>query len=149
MNGGKYHRQLWFWCFVVFICLSSCFMFLTGCGKRFYARELPLPTWKTIMVCRFSSRWWSIPSKHTASFRHPYNIHNVKTTSYGCQNNVVCVLGWYKIFYQISFYSSCGDGWLGCPLTFLSFYKYSVLVNLKFTKCKHLLVGFNHCLLRY
>ena len=33
------------------------------------------------------------PSKHTTSFRHPYNIHNVKTKSYGCQNNVVCVLG--------------------------------------------------------
>ena len=33
------------------------------------------------------------PSKHTTSFRCPYNIHNVKTTPYGCQNNVVCVLG--------------------------------------------------------
>ena len=26
--------------------------------------------------------------------RRPYNVHNVKTTSYGCQNNVVCVLGY-------------------------------------------------------
>ena len=29
-------------------------------------------------------------SKHTTSFRCPFNVHNVKTTSYGCQNNVVC-----------------------------------------------------------
>ena len=34
------------------------------------------------------------PSKHTTSFRHP-TYNNVKTTSYGCQNNVVCVLGYY------------------------------------------------------
>ena len=33
------------------------------------------------------------PSKHTTSFRRPYNVHNVKTTSYECQNIVVCVLG--------------------------------------------------------
>ena len=33
------------------------------------------------------------PSNHTTSFWCPYNIHNVKTTSYGCQNNVMCVLG--------------------------------------------------------
>ena len=33
------------------------------------------------------------PRKHTTSFRCPYNAHNVKTTSHGCQNNVVCVLG--------------------------------------------------------
>ena len=32
-------------------------------------------------------------SKHTTSFRHRYSIHNVKTTLYGRQNNVVCVLG--------------------------------------------------------
>ena len=34
-----------------------------------------------------------LPSKHTTLFRRLYNVHNVKTTSYGCQNNVVCVLG--------------------------------------------------------
>ena len=34
------------------------------------------------------------PSKHTTSFWRLYNVHNVKTTSYGRQNNVVCVLGW-------------------------------------------------------
>ena len=37
-----------------------------------------------------------VPSKHTTSFRCPYNVHNVKTTSYGCQNNIVCVLGKLK-----------------------------------------------------
>ena len=36
------------------------------------------------------------PSKNTTSFRHPHNIHNVKTTSYGRQNNVVCILGFDK-----------------------------------------------------
>ena len=34
------------------------------------------------------------PSKHTTSFRSLYNVHNVKTTSHGCQNNAVCVLGY-------------------------------------------------------
>ena len=34
-----------------------------------------------------------IPSKHTTLFWRLYNVHNVKTTSYGRQNNVVCVLG--------------------------------------------------------
>ena len=35
----------------------------------------------------------NVPRKHTTSFQRPYNVHNVKTTSYGCRNNVVCVLG--------------------------------------------------------
>ena len=30
-----------------------------GRGKRFYDRELPLPTWRTMVVCPFSLRWWS------------------------------------------------------------------------------------------
>ena len=30
-------------------------------------------------------------SKHTTLFRRPYDIYNVKTTSHGRQNNVVCV----------------------------------------------------------
>ena len=42
------------------------------------------------------------PSKHTTSFRHPYNIHNVKTTSYGRQNNVMCVLGCLNIKTSLS-----------------------------------------------
>ena len=33
------------------------------------------------------------PNKHTTLFWRPYNVHNVKTTSYGCQNDVICVLG--------------------------------------------------------
>ena len=44
------------------------------------------------LVCILSNS----PSKHTTSFRCPYNVHNIKTTSYGCQNNVVCVLGLFK-----------------------------------------------------
>ena len=36
-----------------------------------------------------------LPNKHTTSFWRPYNVQNVKTTSYGCQNEVVCVLGYY------------------------------------------------------
>ena len=40
------------------------------------------------------SHRWNFPRKHTMSFRCPYNVHNVKTTSHGCQNNVVCVLGY-------------------------------------------------------
>ena len=36
------------------------------------------------------------PSKHTTSFWRLYNVHNVKTTSYGRQNNVVCLLGQYE-----------------------------------------------------
>ena len=38
-------------------------------------------------------RFYYTLSKHTTSFWRPYNIHNVKTTSYGCQNNVVSVPG--------------------------------------------------------
>ena len=33
------------------------------------------------------------PSTHTTSFWRLYNVHNVKKTSCGRQNNVVCVLG--------------------------------------------------------
>ena len=36
----------------------------------------------------------SVPSKHVTLFWRPHNVHNVKTTSYGRQNNVVCVLGY-------------------------------------------------------
>ena len=45
----------------------------------------------TLSLITLKFQWLSI--KHTTSFRRPYNVHNVKTTSYGCQNNVVCVLG--------------------------------------------------------
>ena len=48
-------------------------------------------------MCLLSSR----PSKHTTSFRHPNNIHNVKTTSYGCQNNVVWVLGFCFLWMRV------------------------------------------------
>ena len=48
-------------------------------------------------MCLLSSR----PSKHTTSFRHPNNIHNVKTTSYGCQNNVVCVLAFCFLWMRV------------------------------------------------
>ena len=41
------------------------------------------------------------PSKHTTSFRCPYNVHNVKTTSHGCQNNIVCVLGRSKTNHSV------------------------------------------------
>ena len=46
----------------------------------------------------------SYPSKHTTSFGRLYNVHNVKTTSYGRQNNVVCVLGFdHKTLFVTSF----------------------------------------------
>ena len=47
--------------------------------------------------CLIYDIYFSDPSKHTTSFRCPYNVHNVKTTSYGYQNNVVCV-GYYIIY---------------------------------------------------
>ena len=48
----------------------------------------------TIIITRRVKQWKSRnkPSKHTTSFWRLCNVHNVKTTSYGRQNNVVCVL---------------------------------------------------------
>ena len=43
------------------------------------------------------------PSKHTASFWCLFNVQNVKTTSRGCQNNVVCVLGITNTFLSFLF----------------------------------------------
>ena len=42
---------------------------------------------------------FKLPSKRTTSFRHPYNIHNVKATSCRRQNNVVCVLGYIGVIH--------------------------------------------------
>ena len=38
--------------------------------------------------------WYEL---HTTSFWRPYNVHNVKTTLYGLQNNVLCVLGVIRV----------------------------------------------------
>ena len=48
----------------------------------------------TIIITRRVKQWKSRnkPKKHTTSFWRLCNVHNVKTTSYGRQNNVVCVL---------------------------------------------------------
>ena len=65
MNDEKDQRRLQFCCFV-FIYLFSYFMFFTrfffnvfrktnGCGKRFYDRELPLLTWRTLSIIYIKS----------------------------------------------------------------------------------------------
>ena len=51
---------------------------------------------------KHSKRKSNKPRKHTTSFRCPYNVHNVKTTSHGCQNNVVCVLGRHRSSLQLN-----------------------------------------------
>ena len=51
-----------------------------------------------------SCSYWISPSTHTTSFWRLYSIHNVKTTSYGRQNNVACVLGsfiWFIILLSL------------------------------------------------
>ena len=45
------------------------------------------------MQCKSEKKGY-YPSKQTTLFQRLYNVHEVKTTSYGCQNNVVCVLGY-------------------------------------------------------
>ena len=40
-----------------------------------------------------------VPSTHTTSYWRLYNVHNVKTTSNGRQNNVVCVQVYCITFY--------------------------------------------------
>ena len=56
---------------------------------------------KTILHPLISQNDILYPSKHTTSFWRLYNVHNVKTTSYGRQNNVVCVLGYLLKFIAI------------------------------------------------
>ena len=125
MNGEKDQRRLWFCRFVCFY-LFSCFMFLqdvfinvfretNGRGKRFYDRELALPTWRTMMMCPFSLRWWSqlwrsllllfywrllTPLFYPEKFCFntvPSNARrcfDVVSTLFGRQNNVICQICW-------------------------------------------------------
>ena len=89
MNGGKYHRQLWFWCFVVFICLSSCFIFfLLGAVSVFMPGNY---------LYQPGRQWWCVVSprgggQYPVSTRHRFDTHitsimlkrrrtDVKTTS--------------------------------------------------------------------
>ena len=44
-----------------------------------------------------------VPSTHTTPFWRLYNVHNVKTTLYGRQNNVVCVLGDFWFTWEIMY----------------------------------------------
>ena len=68
------------------------------------------------------------PSKHTTSFRCLCNVHNVKTTSYGCQNNVVCVLGEMFLYIDVIFF---------CCVIVLFSYSYQKLLSKHSTLCQH------------
>ena len=68
------------------------------CGSRDTAKSLNWflkslwCSWNRTFV-GFSTTLKQYPSTHTTSFWRLYIVHNVKITSYGRQNNVVCVLG--------------------------------------------------------
>ena len=73
-----------------------------------------------------------ISSKQTTSFWRLYNVHNVQTTSYGRQNNVVCVLGINIEFHKYREFHLRQPFWSQVkPLLLLSLFLFVILFTLR------------------
>ena len=100
------------------IYLLSCFIFFykmflqccktNGRGKRFYDRELPLLTWRTMMVCPFSLRWWSqLWCSLLLLFLTSLDVKNTKKIAWKSTSRfaTLCVLekpiSWYSFYIYI------------------------------------------------